>query len=239
MTEDTETNGNPSIGFEQAKAILKVAYLLAATDGEICEREKAQFRELMKHLFEKRYAAIEVMTYLEDVSEEANKLIDLRSFYSKEDEIVQAFVSKASGPLSRIVTDPYVIRCAFAIWISICCADNDYSKIERMAVKEMQRLVNRKRSHNLSFVLGMPSANPVFDNIVNINRMLSGGLSKGKASKSHEITDRFLSDVEKRVKKIGELHMKMESATEADMKQNYKDMYDFELETLKEFLEVK
>ena len=53
------------------------------------------------------------------------------------------------------------------------------------------------------------------------------------------ITDAFLAEVEKRVKQIGELNAKLESA-ESDLgRQNYKDMCDFEIANLKEFLANK
>ncbi len=234
MINNANSGGSLVIGFDQAKNILKVAYLLTAIDGEICEKEKAKFRTLMRELFAKRYADDDVMSYLEDVTEGARTLIALRDFYSEEEEIVKAFVAKAATATANIMIDPYVVRCAFAIWISICCADGDYSKIERSAVKRLQHLVNAfgagSRPEISAFAGTGISLLSSLCAIKSLTRMTANGNS---------ITDKFLVEVEKRVKKIGEIYAKLDAANEGDMKQNYKDMYDFEVEELKEFLAAK
>jgi hypothetical protein len=243
MSRNQEHVESRDIGFEQAKAILKIAYLLSAMDGTICDREQAQFRELMKLLFGERYADPEVMTFLEGVSEDARKLIALRAFYSGDEEIVKAFAAKAAPLVSGVASSSYVVRSAFAIWIGICCADNDYSKIERLAVKELQGLFNANSCRELigldGIVVGMPIVSPTFalaSNVSkNVAKMLKAGLAKN-APRIAVVTDKFLADVEKRVKKIGEIYAKMEAATGADMKQNYKDMYDFEVANLREYI---
>lgn len=249
MVDNTEKTETPVIDFEQAKAILNVAYLLAAMDGVICEQEQSQFRALMKQLFGDRYADAEVMTYLEGVSEEARKLISLRAFYADDEELVKAFLAKASPSVAVAAKDSYVLRCAFAIWIGICCSDNDYSKIERLAVKGVQKLVNP--SALLKSLKGKKGAS--IAGAAAVGAVLTGGLglaaalpiaglamfAAGGSGVGGSITDAFLADVEKRVKKIGEVHAKMESATDAAIKQNYKDMYDFEVENFKEFLAAK
>lgn len=234
MINNTNSGGSLVIGFDQAKNILKVAYLLTAIDGEICEKEKVKFRALMRELFAERYADADVMSYLEDVAEEARKLIALRAFYSVEEEIVKSFVAKAAPAAASIMTDNYVVRCAFAIWISICWADGNYSKIERSAMKELQHLVNTFGAGNKpeisTFVCtGLPLLSSLCA-IKSVTRM---------PVKGNGITDKFLAEVEKRVKKIGEIYAKLDAANEEDVKQNYKDMYDFEVEELKEFLAVK
>ena len=234
-TKPVET---PVIGFEEAKAILKVAYLLAATDGDICEQEQAKFRALMRQLFGDRYASPEVMAYLVEVSEDARKLIALRAFYPDDKEIVKAFSEIASPSAARIIADVRVVRCAFAIWISICCADNDYSRVERAAVKELQQLLNPGNALNMIKSVTAVGASVLGFSPV-VKALVDGYASKKKAANFGVITDRFLVDVEKRVKSIGELYAKMEAATDSDVRQNYKDMYDFEVENLTEFLTSK
>lgn len=246
MTDNTETTKTPEISFDQAKSILSVAYLLAAVDGKICDEEQDQFRDIMKQLFGERYADAEVMTYLEGVSEETRKLMALRAFYTEDDDLVKAFTAKSAAAVAAVATDTYTLRCAFAIWISICCADKDYSKIERSAVKSIQKMVNPtsflkgfKLPKTSATVVGVAAAATIAG-VGLLALPVAGARFAANAAKiGNSITDAFLADVEKRIKKIGEIHAKMESADNVDIKQNYKDMYDFEVENFKEFLASK
>lgn len=244
MTDNTDQIKTPEISFEQSKAILRVAYLLAAVDGKISEEEKSLFRDTMKQLFGERYTGSDVMTYLEDVSEEAKNLISLRDFYT-DDEIVNAFAVKSAESVTTIVHNAYATRCAFAIWISICCSDKDYSKVERLAVTQLQKMVNPKPFLNKlkdGKLLGVTSAAATVATLSGLGLVLplaTVGLLASAVAMSgvgDSITDAFLDDIEKRVKKIGEIHAKMEAASSVAIKQNYKDMYDFEVENFKEFL---
>lgn len=232
-------NEKAEIDLDQAKAILKVAYLLAALDGEICEQEKAKFRALMRQLFGERYADADVMAYLEDVAADASKLIGLRDFYSDDEEILRAFLEKTSGTVARIMAEVYVTRCAFAIWISICCADNEYSEIERSAVKQLQNLVNSCTSAGKISSVACKCVGISVLGILGGVRSVAVGNSKGSGSGGCCISDRFLAHVENCVKKIGEFYAKMEKATHADIKRNYQDMCEFEIQGLKEFLAAK
>ena len=103
-------------------------------------------------------------------------------------------------------------------------------------MKELQKIFNGciVMGDN-PFAFG-PCENPIMP----IIRLSASLLKMGKGRTIPvNITDRFLMDVERRVKKIGELHAKMEAVEDADIKQNYRDMYDFEVESLKESLAVK
>lgn len=201
----------PTIEFDQAKAILRVAYLLAALDGNICEKEQAEFRELMKRLFGEQYTDVGVITYLEEILDEAKKLIELRAFYPDESELVGVFVAKVKPLLKEIANDVSVVRRAFAIWICICCADDDYSEIERAAMKQLQMLA---------------SSNSLFESF--------GG--NGGSTFISGVSDDFLLDVEKRIKTMRTLYEKSIKADNPYAKQNYKDQYDFEVEELDEFV---
>lgn len=201
----------PTIELDQAKAILRVAYLLAALDGNICEKEQAEFRELMKRLFGEQYTDVSVITYLEEILDEAKKLIELRAFYPDESELVGVFVAKVKPLLKEIANDVSVVRRAFAIWICICCADDDYSEIERAAMKQLQMLA---------------SSNSLFASF--------GG--NGGSTFISGVSDDFLLDVEKRIKTMRTLYEKSIKADNPYAKQNYKDQYDFEVEELDEFV---
>ena len=239
-TENTET---PAIEFDKAKAILKVAYLLASVDGVICEEEQKRFIELMKMLFGKRYADVEVMDYLEGVAEDARKLIGLRAFYKSDDEIVRAFCSKAAESVSAIAPDANVLRQAFAIWISICLADNDYSAIEKKAVKGIQSMVNPnvwKKLFGPKWYagFGLAAAGAVAAAALPVAAAIAG-VGVLTANPNAGITDEFLDEVEKRLLKIGTAYAKLAAAKDAISKENYQDMYDLQVESLKSFLVLK
>lgn len=238
MENYTKIGETADIGFEQSKAILRIAYLLASVDGVICEKEQEQFRVLMRYLFGERYAEVGVMSYLEDVSEEARKLVGLRAFYTKDAELVRAFIAKAVSSLRMIVQDTYVLRCAFAIWINICCADEKYNRIERLAIKGIQQMVNPNALPQKGKVkAGVEAKGASTIDLYDIRLFPLIDLSAIYDGTS--ITDAFLAEIEKRVKRIDEITVKLDS-TENDLsRQNYKDMYDFEISNLKEFLANK
>ena len=208
MADDTKTDDGLAIELEQAKAILKVAYLLTAIDGTICEREQAQFRAIMKRLLGEHYTTPEGVAYVEDVAEEARKLLALRAFYTEAAEdkafltedntFLKVFAAKAMPSLAAIMKSELAIRSAFAVWIGICCTDRAYTSIERLAVKMLQKGVN--------------ACFPC-------------------------ISDDFLKELEERILKICELSAKVEAATDDDDRQNYQDLRDFEAESLRAFVE--
>lgn len=208
MADDSKTDDGLAIELEQAKAILKVAYLLTAIDGTICEREQAQFRAIMKRLLGEHYMTPEGVAYVEDVAEEARKLLALRAFYTEAAEdkafltedntFLKVFAAKAMPSLAAIMKSELAIRSAFAVWIGICCTDRAYTSIERVAVKMLQKGVN--------------ACFPC-------------------------ISDDFLKELEERILKICELSAKVEAATDDDDRQNYQDLRDFEAESLSAFVE--
>lgn len=252
MADDTKTDDGLAIELEQAKAILKVAYLLTAIDGTICEREQAQFRAIMKRLLGEHYMTPEGMAYVEDVAEEARKLLALRAFYTEAAEdkafltedntFLKVFAAKAMPSLAAIMKSELAIRSAFAVWIGICCTDRAYTPIERVAVKMLQKGVNACFPC-ISIIADGPLPNPLgapdwFKML--IRSLILDGPIAGRASKptaSTLISDDFLKELEERILKICELSAKAEAATDDDDRQNYQDLRDFEAESLRAFVE--
>lgn len=228
--EETEN----AISHAQAKAILKVAYLLAAVDGNISSGEKALFRTLMRKLFGDRYLDGDVLSYLEEVAEDARKLVQLRDFYSEEDEIVKAFAGKAATAVSELLCSRYALRSAFAVWISMCCADGDYSAIERKAVSTLLGSIN-PAAFKKGLVAGgiAAAASIVAGPVVALPIVGFMGL---KLAFSRSITPAFLKDVEKRVVRIREYNRRAEESADSAAKANYMGMYEAEIEELVEFL---
>lgn len=231
MSKENTANERPTIDTSTAKEILRVAYLLSAIDGEICDREKAKFMAFMRMLFGERYVDPDVISYLEEMSREAKKLIELRSFYANEEEILKVFMTKSADSVAKIMINDYFARCAFVMWIGICMADTDYSDLERSAVKQLQQLANNIGIG--TFATTVSGSGAMFG-------LFRSSAAATRTTKRRDcITDRFLTDVERRLKRIGELHAKMQAATAEDMRQNYKDMYDFEVSELVESQVVK
>ena len=254
MADNTKTDDGLAIELEEAKAILKVAYLLTAIDGTICEREQAQFRAIMKRLLGEHYTTPEGVAYLEDVAEEARKLLALRAFYTEaaedkafltEDNIfLKVFVAKAMPSLATIMQSELAMRSAFAVWIGICCTDRAYTPIERLAVKMLQKGVNACFPC-ISIIADGPLPNPLWLALPDwfkmlIRSQLPLSLPDGKGSKPTAITivsDDFLEELEERILKLCELSAKAEAATDDDDRQNYQDLRDFEAESLRAFVE--
>ena len=206
MADNTKTDDGLAIELEEAKAILKVAYLLTAIDGTICEREQAQFRAIMKRLLGEHYTTPEGMAYLEDVAEEARKLLALRAFYTEAAEdkafltednaFLKVFAAKATPSLATIMQSKLAIRSAFAVWIGICCTDRAYTPIERLAVKMLQKGVNACFPC-ISIIADGPLFNPCYLTLPDWLKMLirsqiSDGPIAGRASKPTATTDRII-----------------------------------------------
>lgn len=253
MADDTKTDDGLAIELEQAKAILKVAYLLTAIDGTICEREQAQFRAIMKRLLGEHYMTPEGVAYVEDVAEEARKLLALRAFYTEAAEdkafltednaFLKVFAAKAAPSLATIVKSRLATRSAFAIWIGICCTDREYTPIERLAVKMLQTIILESARISSPFIITeMPPTLEILSAVLR-GVICDGDFYKrikekrGDAILPFEISDTFLKELEKRILKICELSAKAEAATDDDDRQNYQDLRDFEAESLRAFVE--
>ena len=246
MADNTKTDDGLAIELEEAKAILKVAYLLTAIDGTICEREQAQFRVIMKRLLGEHYTTPEGVAYLEDVAEEARKLLELRAFYTEAAEdkafltednaFLKVFVAKATPSLTTIMKSRLAVRSA----------DREYTPIERLAVKLLQTtILESAKIFTPSIITESSFLPPALETLRRTLTIVINDWDLYKRLKEQkvdcipvfEISDGFLKELEERILKICELSAKVEAAKDDDDRQAYQDLRDFEAESLKAFVE--
>ena len=121
-------------------AILKVAYLLSAIDGEVAESERATFDRLAA-----RCRDVDV--------DEAKDVI--RSAQASVEKLLKAYKGKKASPLavfmcevkevcdwSAFVRNSTLVRKAFVMWMAMVMADGVFADVEQRAIRELQAFVN-------------------------------------------------------------------------------------------------
>lgn len=130
----------PFTGKDAEFAILKVAYLLSAIDGEVAESERATFDRLAA-----RCRDVDV--------DEANDVI--RSAQVSVEKLLKAYKCKKASPLavfmcevkkvcdwSTFVRNSALVRKAFVMWMAMVMADGVLADVEQRAIRELQAFVN-------------------------------------------------------------------------------------------------
>ena len=130
----------PFTGKDAEFAILKVAYLLSAIDGEVAESEKATFDRLAA-----RCRDVDV--------DEAKDVI--RSAQVSVEKLLKAYKCKKASPLavfmcevkkvcdwSAFVRNSALVRKAFVMWMAMVMADGVLADVEQRAIRELQAFVN-------------------------------------------------------------------------------------------------
>jgi len=232
---DAET-GN-GMDRKKSEAILRVTYLLAASDGDVRRDEREVFKQTLAALEGFKMGDAETTKFIEDVVEDARKLAFLRDFYS-EDEMVKAFLSKAAEDLTTLYGDKVAVRKAFAAWLSICLADKEYSAFERRLVKEMQVALNMIGKAGIA----MPLIGGLLGGAVGLlAATVVGGSAKKKAEKQSfgadaYVSDAFLAEVEDRLVAIDEMQGKLAKCKGKSQKRSLEESLSYLVESLKSFL---
>ncbi len=113
------------------KATLRVAYLLAASDGAIKPEEREVFKTTLEQAGMKMGDS-ETTEFLNPIVSTVRKLSEMRDIYD-EAEIDRAFQNEMDSDLKEICVygTPKRLRRAFATWMCVCFADSEYSASER------------------------------------------------------------------------------------------------------------
>jgi len=132
--------GRAFTGKDAEFAILKVAYLLSAIDGEVAESERAMFDRLAA-----RCRDVDV--------DEAKEVI--RSAQASVEKLLKAYKGKKASPLavfmcevkkvcawSAFVRNSALVRKAFVMWMAMVMADGVLADVEQRAIRELQAFVN-------------------------------------------------------------------------------------------------
>ena len=119
--------------------VLKVAFMVAALDGEVTEAEYETFGRLAKKC--RGYTPKAADQALREALRSAGYLMIL-SKRAKDAELVKAFVSEAQEALpcgfAGFSLDE--VRRAVVLWIAMGMSDGDYSPRERKSIEAIRRL---------------------------------------------------------------------------------------------------
>ncbi len=233
---DTESKRN--------KAILRIAYLLAASDGAVREDEREVFKRTLASLEGFEMGAAETTKFIEDIVEDARKLAFLRDFYS-EDEMVKAFLSKVAEDIFTLYGDKVSVRKAFSACIAICLADKEYSAFERRLVREMQVSVNTVDAQSIG-AFGRSLMGGLFGPAGAIASTLAGGVLGSALKKNADkrefgpdayVPDAFLAEVEERCVAIDQMQDRLAKCKNKGRKQSIEESLRYLAESLKDYIE--
>lgn len=132
--------GRAFTGKDAEFAILKVAYLLSAIDGEVAESERATFDRLAARC--------------RDIDVDESKDV-IRSAQASVEKLLKAYKDKKASPLavfmcevkevcdwSAFVRNSALVRKAFVMWMAMVMADGVFADVEQRAIRELQAFVN-------------------------------------------------------------------------------------------------
>ena len=134
------SRGRVFTGKDAEFAILKVAYLLSAIDGEVAESEKETFDRLAA-----RCREVDV-DEAKDVIRSAHAAVEklLKAYKCKKASPIAVFMSEVKKVCdwSAFVRNSTLVRKAFVMWMAMVMADGVIADVEQRAIRELQAFVN-------------------------------------------------------------------------------------------------
>ena len=129
--------------------VLKVAFMVAALDGEVTDAEYRAFDALAKKC--RGYTPKAAETALDEAMRSAGYLM-LLSRRAKDDDLVKAFVTEAQAalPMGFVYLSIEDVRRAVVTWIAMGMSDGDYSRRERLCIEALRKCfaeLNVKRAN--------------------------------------------------------------------------------------------
>ena len=121
-------------------AVLQVAMMVSALDGDVREDELAAFGKLAKKC--RGYSPDSAKAAL-DAGLHAAGYLALQAKRLKEKDLIGEFVREAvkALPENLVIGCAEDVRRTFVMWIAMGMSDGDYSPIERKAIAALQRKV--------------------------------------------------------------------------------------------------
>ena len=119
--------------------VLKVAFMVAALDGEVTDAEYRAFDALAKKC--RGYTAKAAATALDEAMRSAGYLM-LLSKRAKEPALVKAFIAEAQAalPMGFAYFSAEDVRRAIVTWIAMGMSDGDYSAREKACIEALRKL---------------------------------------------------------------------------------------------------
>lgn len=230
-------------------AILRIAYLIAASDGEVKQSEREVFKNTLCALQGLKMGDDDTTALIQGVVHEAADLAILRDFYN-EGEQIKAFLSKVAADITVIQRSKVACRRAFAAWISICMADKEFSPFERKLIKALQVTCNgfagatmAAAGAGLGVGLGLLLGGPILGTAAAIAGAALGAKRKGTSETIQKfgaeacIPDAFLDEVESRCREIDEAQAQLGKCTAEDERKSIEDSIECLVESFKEFVD--
>ena len=248
FTPDAET---ASVGTSDKAntAILRIAYLIAASDGEVKQSERDVFKTTLCALQGLKMGDDDTTALIQGVVQEAAGLAILRDFYNEE-ELIKAFLSKVAGDVTAIQRSKLACRRAFAAWISICMADKEFSPFERKLIKTLQAACNglagvsmMASGAGIGAGLGFFLGGPILGAAAAIAGAALGAKKKGTPESAQKfgpdarIPDAFIEEVESRCREIDEAQAQLGGCTADDERRAIEDSIQCLVESFKEFID--
>lgn len=226
------------------EAILRIAYLLAAADGDVRADEREAFKRTLKAIDGFEFGEPSTTSFIEAVVEDGKKLSLLRDFYS-EDEMIKAFMEKVAKDVVELRDDKLFLRRAFAVWTSICLADKDFSAFEEKIVKGLQSAYNGLTEPVASALgaMGLPTlATLLLGPFAAVPAGVAILLGKMALSPKKEygadacISDDYLSEVRSRCIAIDDLQRQIDECKHEDAKVSMTESLNYLVESMKNFV---
>lgn len=124
-------------------AVLKVAMMIAALDGNVTDAELKAFGRLAKKC--RGYNAESAKTVFREGLKSAG-YVELAARTLKDGELMKAFAGEVEGvlPSGFAFGEAKDIRRAFVMWMAMAMADGDYSASERKAIAFFAKSVSAR-----------------------------------------------------------------------------------------------
>lgn len=121
-------------------AVLKVAMMVSALDGEVQENEIVAFGNMAKKC--RGYSPEAAEAALREGLHAAGYLT-LQAKRLKEKDFIEEFVNEAIAALPEdlVIGRADDVRRAFVTWLSMAMSDEDYSQVERKAIMALVRRI--------------------------------------------------------------------------------------------------
>ena len=119
--------------------VLKVAFMVAALDGEVTDAEFKAFDALAKKC--RGYTPKAAATALDEAMRSAGYLM-LLSKRAKESVLIKAFIAEAQAalPMGFAYFSAEDVRRAIVTWIAMGMSDGDYSSREKACIEALRKL---------------------------------------------------------------------------------------------------
>ena len=119
--------------------VLKVAFMVAALDGDVTDAEYRAFEALAKKC--RGYTPKAAEKAFDDAMRSAGYLM-LRSKRAKDEDLIKAFIAEAQAalPMGFAYFSAEDVRRAVITWIAMGMSDGDYSAREKKCVEALRKL---------------------------------------------------------------------------------------------------